>query len=73
MRSAPARKDCYAGLIFIGIGSIAAVIVVRTCAFAHAIRMGQPTRQDQSPSVVARAPNGLQANWSLGFCFEIPV
>ena len=33
MRSAPARKDCYVGPIFIGIGSIAAVIAVRTCAF----------------------------------------
>jgi hypothetical protein len=40
MRSAPARKDCYVGLIFIGIGSIAAVIAVRTCAVAHAIRLG---------------------------------
>jgi hypothetical protein len=40
MRSVPARKGCYAGLIFIGIGSIAAVIAGRIAPSAHAIRMG---------------------------------
>ena len=33
--------------------------------------MGQPTRQGQSPSVVARARNHSPANRALGFRFEV--